>query len=221
MGGKTFRLYKFRTMRLSAPGGAAGGATGGAAGDRALAGTGAEGAAAAGAATPPDARDAVATDAARLTGLGRFLRRVSLDELPQLFNILKGDMSFVGPRPLLVEYLPLYTEEQARRHEVLPGLTGWAQVNGRNAATWEEKFALDVWYVDNRTLWLDARIVGRTFVQVIRTMASGHGVSQPGQVTAAPFAGSATGGAAPGAAAAQAATGATTGAAQPPAGGAV
>ena len=97
------------------------------------------------------------SDEQRLTRLGRFLRSTSLDELPELFNVLKGDMSLVGPRPLLMQYLDRYTPEQARRHEVKPGITGWAQVNGRNAITWEEKFALDVWYVDNWSLWLDMR----------------------------------------------------------------
>jgi len=132
----------------------------------------------------------VVTDAERLTRLGRVLRRASLDELPQLFNILKGDMSFVGPRPLLMEYLPLYTPEQARRHEVRPGLTGWAQVNGRNALSWEEKFALDVWYVDNRSWWLDVRIVGLTVWQAAVGLFTGRGINQEGQATAAPFRGS-------------------------------
>lgn len=107
-------------------------------------------------------------DAERLTGLGRFLRSTSLDELPELWNILKGEMSFVGPRPLLMEYLPLYSAEQARRHEVRPGLTGHAQVRGRNALSWPEKFALDVWYVDNRSFLLDLRIIAETFVKVVR-----------------------------------------------------
>lgn len=124
-------------------------------------------------------------DAQRLTRLGRFLRGASLDELPELINILKGDMSLVGPRPLLVQYLPLYSEQQARRHEVLPGLTGWAQVNGRNALTWQEKFALDVWYVDHWTFWLDVKIVARTIVKVLKR----EGISQPGQATAEPFSG--------------------------------
>ncbi|MDY6874212.1 MAG: sugar transferase [Chloroflexota bacterium] len=124
-------------------------------------------------------------DAQRLTRLGRFLRGASLDELPELINILKGDMSLVGPRPLLVQYLPLYSEQQARRHEVLPGLTGWAQVNGRNALTWQEKFALDVWYVDHWTFWLDVKIVARTIVKVLKR----EGISQPGQATAKPFSG--------------------------------
>lgn len=116
-------------------------------------------------------------DAERLTDFGRFLRRTSLDELPELWNVLKGDMSLVGPRPLLMEYLDHYTPDQMRRHEVRPGITGWAQVNGRNAITWEEKFAYDVWYVDNWSLWLDLRILARTVVKVIRREGiSGGGV---------------------------------------------
>lgn len=106
-------------------------------------------------------------DAARLTPLGQRLRASSLDELPELWNVLKGDMSLVGPRPLLMEYLPLYSPRQARRHEVRPGVTGWAQVNGRNALSWEQKFELDVWYVDNRSLWLDMRIVLLTVKKVL------------------------------------------------------
>lgn len=106
------------------------------------------------------------SDEARLTAFGRFLRSTSLDELPELFNVLKGDMSLVGPRPLLSEYLDLYTPEQARRHEVSPGITGWAQINGRNAITWEEKFKLDVWYVDNRSFWLDIKILLLTVKKV-------------------------------------------------------
>jgi len=106
-------------------------------------------------------------DAERLTALGRFLRSSSLDELPELWNVLKGDMSLVGPRPLLMEYLDRYTPEQARRHEVRPGITGWAQVNGRNAISWEEKFALDVWYVDNASLWLDIKILLLTAWHVV------------------------------------------------------
>ena len=98
-------------------------------------------------------------DEERITGFGRFLRRTSLDELPELFNVIKGEMSLVGPRPLLVQYLERYSPEQARRHEVLPGITGWAQINGRNAITWDEKFRLDVWYVDNWSFWLDIRIL--------------------------------------------------------------
>lgn len=107
-------------------------------------------------------------DEVRLTGFGKLLRKTSLDELPELFNILKGDMSFVGPRPLLVRYLDRYTPEQARRHEVKPGLTGWAQVNGRNAINWEEKFKLDVWYVDHWNLWLDLKILCLTIIKVFR-----------------------------------------------------
>ena len=106
-------------------------------------------------------------DAVRLTAFGRFLRATSLDELPELWNVLKGDMSLVGPRPLLMEYLPLYSPEQARRHDVRPGITGWAQVNGRNALSWEEKFKLDVWYVDHRSLWLDVKILWLTVRKVL------------------------------------------------------
>lgn len=106
-------------------------------------------------------------DRERLTPFGRFLRSSSLDELPELWNVLKGEMSLVGPRPLLVEYLPLYSPEQARRHEVRPGITGWAQVNGRNAITWDEKFKLDVWYVDHASLWLDAKILYLTLKKII------------------------------------------------------
>lgn len=107
------------------------------------------------------------SDAERLTSFGKFLRGSSLDELPELWNVLKGDMSLVGPRPLLMQYLPLYTDEQARRHEVRPGITGWAQVNGRNALTWDEKFRLDVWYVDHQTFWLDVKILCRTIGAVV------------------------------------------------------
>ena len=106
-------------------------------------------------------------DAARITSYGRFLRASSLDELPELWNVLKGEMSLVGPRPLLLDYLPLYTQEQARRHEVRPGITGWAQVNGRNTINWADKFKLDVWYVDNQSLILDVKIIARTLKQVI------------------------------------------------------
>jgi len=125
-------------------------------------------------------------DADRLTRLGRFLRRTSIDELPELLNVVRGEMSLVGPRPLLMEYLPLYSAEQARRHEVRPGITGWTQVNGRNALTWDEKFALDVWYVDHRSTRVDIEILGRTVSQVF----SGHGVSAPGHATMEPFRGS-------------------------------
>lgn len=113
-----------------------------------------------------DETGALLSDAARLPPFGRWLRSTSLDELPSLYNVLKGDMSLVGPRPLLVEYLPLYSPTQARRHEVRPGLTGWAQVNGRNALTWEKKFQLDVWYVDHRSFWLDIRILFMTVKKV-------------------------------------------------------
>jgi sugar transferase EpsL len=116
-------------------------------------------------------------DTERLTPLGLFLRSMSLDELPQLWNVLRGDMSLVGPRPLLMEYLPYYTAEQMRRYEVRPGLTGWAQVNGRNAVSWQQRFALDLWYVDNRSLWLDIKILWLTLIRVIRRTdinASGH-----------------------------------------------
>jgi lipopolysaccharide/colanic/teichoic acid biosynthesis glycosyltransferase len=125
-------------------------------------------------------------DAQRLTPLGAALRRASLDELPQLFNVLRGDMSLVGPRPLLMEYLPLYSARQARRHEVLPGITGWAQVNGRNATSWPERFELDVWYVEHRSAGLDLKILWLTLARVF----SGAGVSQPGQATMEKFRGS-------------------------------
>jgi lipopolysaccharide/colanic/teichoic acid biosynthesis glycosyltransferase len=124
-------------------------------------------------------------DAQRLTDFGRFLRASSLDELPELWNVLRGDMSLVGPRPLLMEYLPLYTTEQARRHEVRPGITGWAQVNGRNAISWDDKFALDVWYVDHRSLWLDLRILWRT----VRKVLVRDGISAPGDATMPKFEG--------------------------------
>ncbi|HLF81984.1 MAG TPA: sugar transferase [Anaerolineales bacterium] len=124
-------------------------------------------------------------DAQRLTGVGRFLRSFSLDELPELWNVLRGEMSLVGPRPLLMQYLERYTPEQARRHLVLPGMTGWAQVNGRNANTWEEKFRLDIWYVDHWSLWLDVRILLLTLWKVLKR----EGISQPGQATAEEFTG--------------------------------
>lgn len=124
-------------------------------------------------------------DEKRLTKLGQCLRSTSLDELPELFNVLKGEMSLVGPRPLLISYLPLYNAEQARRHDVLPGITGWAQVHGRNILTWQEKFAHDVWYVDHWSLWLDLKILGMTIVKVLRR----EGISQPGQATAELFKG--------------------------------
>jgi sugar transferase EpsL len=139
--------------------------------------------------TMTDRRDAAGNllpDADRLTPFGKFLRASSLDELPELLNVLKGEMSLVGPRPLLMQYLPLYTPEQMRRHEVRPGITGWAQVNGRNALTWEEKFALDVWYVDNHTFWLDLKIIFLTLWKIIGREA----INQPGQATMKPFEGS-------------------------------
>lgn len=126
-------------------------------------------------------------DEARLTPLGMVLRRFSLDELPQLFNVIRGDMSLVGPRPLLMEYLPLYNAEQMRRHEVRPGITGWTQVNGRNALSWEDKFALDVWYVDHRSFWLDMKILAMTAGRVF----SGSGVSKEGFATTEKFRGTA------------------------------
>ena len=126
-------------------------------------------------------------DEERLTPFGRFLRRTSLDELPELFNVLRGDMSLVGPRPLLPQYLPRYTAEQARRHDVKPGITGWAQVNGRNELTWPEKLQHDVWYVDHRSLLLDCWIVCRT----LWTIVTRRGISQPGHATAEEFKGEA------------------------------
>jgi len=127
----------------------------------------------------------VLPDRDRLTGLGRWMRKWSLDELPELYNVLIGDMSLVGPRPLLPQYLGRYTAEQARRHEVKPGITGWAQVNGRNAITWEEKFALDVWYVDNRSFWLDLKILTMTAWKVLRR----EGISARGEATMLEFVG--------------------------------
>ena len=124
-------------------------------------------------------------DAQRLTTFGRFLRSTSLDELPELLNVLKGDMSLVGPRPLLMEYLPLYTSEQARRHDVRPGITGWAQVNGRNAISWPEKFAFDVWYGNNHSLWLDVRILWMT----VRKVWARDGISATGEATISKFTG--------------------------------
>lgn len=138
--------------------------------------------------TMTDARDAdgrLLSDAGRLTKFGRFLRATSIDELPELINVLKGDMSLVGPRPLLMQYLARYTHEQSRRHEVQPGITGWAQVNGRNAITWEEKFKLDVWYVDNLSLWLDVKIIFMTIWKIFKR----EGITQPGQVTMEEFRG--------------------------------
>jgi sugar transferase EpsL len=142
--GEPFRLYKFRTMRLSG-----------------------------------------GTDAQRLTKVGRFLRTTSMDELPELWNVLRGDMSLVGPRPLLMEYLALYSPEQARRHDVRPGLTGLSQITGRNALEWQQRFELDVWYVDHQSLWLDLKILLRTVVQVARR----RDISQPGHATSEPFGG--------------------------------
>lgn len=122
-------------------------------------------------------------DAERLTVVGKFIRKTSLDELPQLINVLKGDMSLVGPRPLLIQYLSLYNKEQARRHEVKPGITGWAQVNGRNAISWQQKFEYDVWYVDNMSFALDMKILFLTFKKVFKR----EGINQEGQATAEPF----------------------------------
>ncbi len=151
--GRIFTLYKFRTM-LDAPPASGGSAV-----------------------------DAVATDAERLTPFGKALRSTSVDELPELLNVLAGDMSIVGPRPLLPEYLERYNERQARRHEVRPGITGWAQVNGRNATSWEERFELDVYYVDNRSLALDLRILAMT----VGTVLGRKGVSAEGHATMEPF----------------------------------
>jgi lipopolysaccharide/colanic/teichoic acid biosynthesis glycosyltransferase len=133
-----------------------------------------------------DKNGTLLSDEARLTEFGNFLRSTSLDELPGLWNVLKGDMSLVGPRPLLTEYLPLYSTQQARRHEVKPGVTGWAQVNGRNAISWDEKFNLDVWYVDNQSIWLDIKIIWLTMKKV----AVRDGVSQKNHPTMSKFKGS-------------------------------
>ena len=135
-----------------------------------------------------DADGVMLSDDQRMTKLGTFLRTTSLDELPELWNVLKGEMSLVGPRPLLMEYLPLYTAEQARRHEVKPGITGWAQVNGRNSISWEEKFELDVWYVDHQSVWLDLKILYLTFAKVV----AAEGITQLGKVTADAFRGNST-----------------------------
>jgi len=138
--------------------------------------------------TMTDAKDAgghLLSDAERLTRFGRFLRSTSMDELPELWNVIKGDMSLVGPRPLMMQYLNRYTPEQARRHEVKPGITGWAQVNGRNSISWEQKFLLDVWYVDNRSLCLDIKIIALTFLKVFKK----EGISQQGFSTAEEFMG--------------------------------
>ena len=128
-------------------------------------------------------------DAERLPAFGRLLRSSSLDELPGLINVFKGDMSIVGPRPLLVEYLSLYNNQQIRRHEVRPGITGWAQVNGRNALSWEQKFKYDVWYVDNQSIWLDLKIICKTVIKVIRR----DDINQDGQATMDKFTGASTG----------------------------
>jgi sugar transferase EpsL len=138
--------------------------------------------------TMSDARDEAGellADEMRLTGFGRFVRSMSLDELPSLLNVLRGDIALVGPRPLLVEYLDLYSPHQARRHEVKPGLTGWAQVKGRNRLSWDERLAMDVWYVDNRSLWLDIRILFATIGKVIRR----EGIAEEGSATMSRFTG--------------------------------
>lgn len=151
LGGKPFRMVKFRTMT-----------------------------------DQRDANGELLPDSERMTSFGRFLRSTSLDELPELWNVLKGDMSLVGPRPLLMSYLSLYSQEQYRRHDVRPGVTGWAQINGRNAISWEAKFKLDVWYVDNRSFWLDLKILFLTVKKVLVR----DGISSEGEVTMAPFTGS-------------------------------
>ena len=127
-------------------------------------------------------------DNQRLVGIGKFIRSTSLDELPQLFNVLKGDMSFVGPRPLLIEYLPLYNERQKKRHDVKPGITGWAQVNGRNAISWEQKFEYDVWYVEHQSFWLDIKILWMTFLKVVKR----SDISSDSSITMEKFEGSKT-----------------------------
>lgn len=142
--------------------------------------------------TMTDAKDASGRfleDAQRLAGFGRWLRRWSVDELPELINVIRGDMSLVGPRPLLIEYLPLYSTHQSRRHEVRPGITGWAQINGRNSLSWEERFDLDVWYVDHRSLWLDVRILWLSLWRVL----GGQGISQDGHATMPRFIGNGAG----------------------------
>jgi len=136
--------------------------------------------------TKKDSTGNLLSDEERLTSFGKLLRATSLDELPELWNVLKGEMSLVGPRPLLPEYLPLYSAEQSRRHDVRPGITGWAQINGRNAISWEEKFELDVWYVDNHALWLDIKILFLTIKKVVIR----DGISSEGHVTISPFSGS-------------------------------
>ncbi len=150
LGGRVFRLYKFRTMTEAR-----------------------------------DGEGRLLGDEERLTGLGRWVRRWSVDELPQLWNVLRGEMSLVGPRPLLVEYLGRYSARQARRHEVKPGVTGWAQVHGRNAVSWGEKLEMDVWYVENRSFWLDVRILAMTVGKVLRR----EGISQAGRATVEEFRG--------------------------------
>jgi sugar transferase EpsL len=143
--------------------------------------------------TMTDVRDAAGEllpDAARLSYFGGLMRKSSLDELPQLVNVLKGDMSLVGPRPLLMEYLPLYSERQAKRHAVSPGITGWAQVNGRNAVGWEQRFELDLWYVEHQSFWLDLKIIAMTAGRMLRP----QGISQPGQATMSKFTGTRYGG---------------------------
>ncbi|MCX2739952.1 sugar transferase [Pontibacter anaerobius] len=132
-----------------------------------------------------DAQGNLLPDEVRLTAVGKFVRKTSLDEIPQLLNVIKGDMSLIGPRPLLVEYLPLYNETQRRRHEVRPGITGWAQVNGRNAISWSEKFRYDVWYVDNMSLWLDLKIIFRTIFKIFKS----EGISAEGVATMPKFQG--------------------------------
>lgn len=132
-----------------------------------------------------DTKGRLLPDGERLSGLGHFLRRTSLDELPTLINVIKGDMSLVGPRPLITDYLERYSPEQMRRHLMKPGITGWNQINGRNALSWEKKFAQDVWYVDNWSMWLDLKILARTIGKVLR----GHGVSAPGNATMPEFMG--------------------------------
>jgi lipopolysaccharide/colanic/teichoic acid biosynthesis glycosyltransferase len=132
-----------------------------------------------------DAQDRLLSDDKRLTSFGRWMRSTSLDELPELVNVIRGDMSLVGPRPLLVQYLDRYSPEQARRHDVAPGITGWAQINGRNAISWDDKFKLDVWYVDHRSLWLDIKILARTLFKVFRR----EGISAVGEATMPEFIG--------------------------------
>ena len=129
--------------------------------------------------------DPILSDAKRVSSIGRFLRMLSLDELPELFNVLKGDMSIVGPRPLLPQYLLRYSLEQLRRHEIKPGITGWAQIKGRNALIWQDKFDLDIWYIDNRSMWLDIKILCLTVYKIIKR----EGISQPGQATCQEFMG--------------------------------